>query len=510
VEILTLILLFIPIIAALLIISGAPGRPTGIAVSLFGLLATLALLFNYDSTQGGIQFVTSFPLIPSQGITFGVGVDGLSLTVLLLTWLVALAAFGLKESIEDRPHLYYTCLLFIAAGANAAFLSTDLFWFFVFHEFALIPTFLLIGIWGNGSDRQGAAWKVTIYLGLGSLILLAGIIALVQSLPFQTFDILEIQHLLSTHSIPAENQHWIFLLLLIGFGILVSLFPFHSWAPTAYSAAPTPAAMLHAGVLKKFGLYGLLRVALPFLPQGAEAWADLLLILLIGNLLFVGLATLSQKQFDLTLGYSSVMHMGYIFLGIAAANTLALHGSALLMLAHGLSIAALFAVCGYLRTQLGTTLYSELGGLVKAMPTLTLLLGFAVFASIGLPGFANFAGEIMILFGAFHTLFDPAHSFGLFQWTVIFALIGVVLSAVYMLRAYKAICFGEPGERKAITDLPRPTTFAVGTLIAALLLFGFVPQLILHLLPAETGYRQVAEADNPAGTPAPPALVLNR
>lgn len=486
------LLLFIPIIGAVAILFGAPGRLTGLAISAFGLFATILMFLGYDTAAGGIQFATEVSLVASQGIGYGVGVDGLSLTVLLLTWLVGLAAFAVEAPVKDRPHIYNACLLFIAAGANGAFLSTDLFWFFVFHELALIPTFLLIGIWGYGSDRQGAAWKITIYLGLGSLILLAGLIMLVTSLPTLTFNMAEMKAMLEANPIAYESQKWIFLVLLIGFGVLVSLFPFHTWAPSAYSAAPTPAAMLHAGVLKKFGLYGLLRVALPMLPEGAAACAELLLILLIGNLFFVGLAAVAQKQFDLTISYSSVMHMGYIFLGVAAANTLSTSGAAILILAHGLSVAALFALCGELRKHAGTTLYSELGGLVKKMPLLTLLLGLSVFASIGLPGFANFAGEIMIFFGAFGEQFT-ATEFGLFQWVTVVALFGVVLSAVYMLRAYKAICFGPPGEKSVVkADISKGSCYAVGGLVTALLVFGFAPHLILQNLNPPNSQEDVA------------------
>src|SRR4029079_13771427 len=197
----------------------------------------------------------------------------------------------------------------------------------------LIPTFLLIGIWGSG-NRSAAAWKVTIYLGLGSFVLLIGLIMLYLSFPIEsrTFDMRDFKTLASQISPGAQRN--IFLVLLIGFGILVSLFPFHSWAPEAYASAPAPAAMLHAGVLKKFGLYGLLRIALPLLPQGAQEWSTLLIVLLLGNIIYVGLVTIAQKQLDWMLGYSSVMHMGYIFLGIASGTLLGTSGAAVLIFAH--------------------------------------------------------------------------------------------------------------------------------------------------------------------------------
>jgi len=280
-------------------------------------------------------------------------------------------------------------------------------------------------------------------------------------------------------------------LLLLGFGILVSLFPFHTWAPQAYASAPVPVAMLHAGVLKKFGLYGLLRVALPLMPEAARHWAWLLLILLAGNILYVGLATIAQKQLDLTLGYSSVMHMGYVFLGIATYNIIGLNGAALLMLAHGLSIAALFAMCGEVRKQTGTLNYLDLGGLATNMPALSFAFGLATFASIGLPGFANFASELLVFFGAFKNS-TPGASLNEFQIVGVIALWGVVISTVYMLRAYRAIFMGEPQARwQGVKDIPGKIRWAVGLLIAALLVVGLAPRTVLDAI--EPGIRIFAK-----------------
>ena len=197
--------------------------------------------------------------------------------------------------------------------------------------------------------------------------------------------------------------------------MLISLFPFHTWAPEAYASAPAPAAMLHAGVLKKFGLYGLLRIALPLLPEGAQHWNTLLIVLLLGNIIYVGLVTIAQKRLDWMLGYSSVMHMGYIFLGIASANLIGLNGAAILMFAHGISIALLFALAGEIRRRTGTLVFTDLGGLGKVMPFAGLAFGLATFASIGLPGFANFAAEVMIFFGAFRVGVE-LERFHFFKW----------------------------------------------------------------------------------------------
>lgn len=477
------LLIAIPIVAAIAVLLGLCAKKTALLSGTLNLILTLFILARYDQAAGGYQFTSSVPLVPEWHMAFFLGVDGLSLLMLLLTSIVALAAVWIAPQpgkLERSPRLYYACLLFIVAGATGAFASLDLFFFYAFHELALIPTFLLIGIWGTG-DRVGAAWKITIYLALGSFILLVGLIALYLSIPadVRTFSIPDLQHL-GTGIIP--QTPWIYLCLLLGFGILISLFPFHNWAPQAYASAPPPAAMLHAGVLKKFGLYGLLRVALPLLPQAAWHWTWLLLILLAGNILYIGLVTIAQKRLDTMLGYSSVMHMGYIFLGIASMNILGLSGAALLMFAHGLSIAALFAIAGQVRQQTGTLEFSQLGGLAKPLPFLGFTFGLAAFASIGLPGFGNFASELLVFFGMFSHAGHGVH-FTKFQIVTVVALWGVVISAVYMLRAYRATFLGETNKRwSSLTDLCGCLRPPIVLLLAVLLLAGFRPQLFLNLI----------------------------
>jgi NADH-quinone oxidoreductase subunit M len=470
-----------PLIAGILILFGLPARRTAITGTVIALIAGLILFLGYDHVAGGYQFVSSFLLVPTWDLKFYVGVDGLNATLLLLTSIVALAAAWMSPTNEENLHRYMACVMGIAAGAAGAFASLDLFFFYAFHELALIPTFLMIGIWGTG-NRQAAAWKITIYLSIGSIILLVGLIGLYLMVPDKqrTFDIVKLQELAAHGLFNVGGANTVFLLLLIGFGTLVSLFPFHTWAPQAYASAPVPVAMLHAGVLKKFGLYGLLRLALPLLPEAARHWSWLILALLVGNILFVGLATISQKQLDLTLGYSSVMHMGYIFLGLASANLIGVNGAALLMLAHGLSIAALFAICGELRKQTGTLDYRDLGGLAKSMPLLCFLFGLATFASIGLPGFANFASELLVFFGAFKTA-TPGAAFNGYQIATVCALWGLIISAVYMLRAYRNIFFGERLNRWAgVKDVSLALGWPVLLLVATLVFFGFAPQTALQ------------------------------
>ncbi len=409
-----------------------------------------------------------------------------------------------------------------------AFVSFDLFFFYAFHELALIPTFLLIGIWGHGEDRVAAAWKITIYLAVGSFVLLLGLLGLYVNLPAadRTFDLTKLATL--DHPLSVSTQNWVFPLVLIGFGTLISLFPFHTWAPSAYAAAPTPATMLHAGVLKKFGLYGLIRIAVPLLPEGMHHWMNLLLVLLAGNILYVGLVTIAQKRLDLMLGYSSVMHMGYIFLGISSLNIIGLSGAATLMFAHGLSIALLFAVAGELRTRTGTLRMDELGGLARSMPYLALAFGLGLFASIGLPGFANFASEVMVFFGAFSAEAHLAKGaddslikiFDRHQIVTVIALWGVVMSAVYMLRAFRRVFLGEARVSEenipaapmgAFADLVGGRRAALALLIVGLVVVGFRPDLLLetvkpsinYLLPIETG-----DHSSTVAQPQPPATSL--
>jgi len=417
------------------------------------------------------------------GLNFSLGADGLSLTMLLLTTLVSFSAIVITPKTDRFPALFYSCLLLISGGLLGAFSSVDVFFLYGFHEIALIPVFIMIGIWGSG-DRQAAAWKATLYLGAGSFVVLLGIIALYLSAPrgLRTFDLRLMTEMSQTGiSHPSST---IYLLLLLGFGTLVSLFPFHSWAPQTYSSAPPSTAMLHAGVLKKFGLYGLLRLAMPIFPEAALTFSTLLLALLTCNILYIGYVTIAQRRLDMTLSYSSVMHMGYIFLGLAAMNLISLQGATLLMFAHGICVAALFALCGALRRRTGTLEYHDLGGLAAKMPVMSVLFGFAAMASLGLPGFANFAGEVLIFFGATAALVME-HSSAALLIALIAAVWGVVLSSIYMLRAYRAIFFGTLSshqEHFSLTDLTFSERCGVILLIITLIAVGIHPQWILQLV----------------------------
>lgn len=492
------IVILLPVLASLAIWFGAPVRAFSVGIAALNLAIVLGLLVNYAPAEaGGMAYQKARVVLENPAITFSVGADGTSLILALLTALVTLAAVW--QIAPEKPRIYHVASHLIAAGALGAFLTTDLFFIYAFHELALIPTFLMIALYGHGEDshRKSVAWKTTIYLGAGSLILLAGLAWLVleysggQKL---TFDLNALRAQAAITPLPAEKQASIFFVLLLGFGTLVSLFPLHSWAAPAYATAPTPVAMLHAGVLKKFGLYGLLRIALPLLPLGPHVeWVQkALLFMLLGNILIMGLVTIAQRSLDQILGNSSVMHMGYIFLGLAAGTELALQGAVLLMFAHGVSVALLFALAGRIRSQIGTLELDKLGGLGSHAPVFTILFAFGAFASIGLPGLANFAGEVMVFMGAFG--FGGGSSFGPLQWAVVLALWGVVISAVYMLRAYREIFQGTAKAGLFMKDPVVGQRIPLFILAAALLVVGCCPWLLLGLLKSLTGATVAAAA----------------
>ena len=505
-----LFLLLAPLVAIIFILAKAPARPTAGIAAAFNLIFSLCLLAFYPAAQGGYAYVMDCPWATLQGlppIRFHFGVDGISLPLVFLTAIVTFAAIAISPASIRRSSEYYCYLLLMSLGAMGAFTSLDLFFFFIFHDFALIATFLLIGIWGT-QNRQFASFQITIYLMAGSLILLAGLIALVMALPAEarTFDIVALQNYITgipghpAHPIATSAQGSIFLLLLVGFGILVGLFPFHSWAPPGYAAAPPAAAMLHAGILKKFAIYGMIRIAIPMLHDGFETCLPLILALLAGNFLYAGFVTMAQKELPAMIGFSSVMHMGYLFLGVACWNIIGVTGAVILMVGHGLSVALLFGLSGEITHRSGENRFTELGGLAKRAPVLAVLFSFASMASMGVPGLANFAGEVMVFFGSFSAM-PSLIFFG------VIGIYGTVITAIFQLRAIKTVFYGpmparyqsrdggtsaalvSGGGGEAVLPLPGMTDTSALVehapyvlLILASLVIGFMPFLLIHLV----------------------------
>lgn len=409
------------------------------------------------------------------GIRLAFGLNGVSLPLFVLAALAGLAAgwHALRIAPQKRRSLYLGLLMLMQGGLLGVFASVDVLFFYFFHELALIPTFLMIGLWG-GASRRTVALEVTIYLTLGAMLSLVGLVAIYANMgEAASFSILALRDYFAVTPGEVFWQQNFFGLLLLGFGILVSLFPFHSWAPRAYTTAPTPNAMLHAGVLKKFGLYGLVQIAAPLLPEGLWAWNSLLIWLALGNVLIIGWATIAQSNLRQMVAYSSVMHMGYLFLGIASVSVAGFGGAVLLMFAHGLSVALMFLLGDYIEARAQTLEMDRIGGLGPKTPVLAALFVAATFAGIGLPGFANFWGEftVFIALGQEHL------------WAVALAAVGIVLSAIYGLRAVARIFFGPPTKEfrgrldsGKIVDLGLVERVPALVLLAGLLVIGFWPR----------------------------------
>ena len=418
----------------------------------------------------GFRFVQQIPWVQSLGISYHVGVDGLNVGLILMGAIVGLAATLCAWEIQSREKEFYVLLLIMTGGILGAFASLDLFFFYFLHELALVPTFIMIGVWGRGEKKNFATFQITIYLSIGALIALIGLIALYLQCGANTFDIPAIIKHVQVNPLAVNVQNFIFPLLLFGFGILVSLWPFHSWAPLGYGVAPSPTAMLHAGVLKKFGLYGLIRVALPLLPQAAQHWAHIIAWLCVGNILYVGWVAMRQKDLNLLIGNSSVAHMGFIFLGIASLNLIGLTGAVLIMVAHGFLAALTFALSGYIYQQTRTLQMNDLGGLCRKLPFIGTALLMAAMAGCGLPGFANFVGEATVFFGAWK-VFPTVTVIGLWG--------ALVIGGVYMTRAVRQILHGPLPERwNTLPDANTWRKLPYALLVVSLLVFGFVPSLL--------------------------------
>ncbi len=451
-------------------------RAVAVGVTFVTMLLAVLMFWKFDAKAEGYQFVSTIPGLGAEslGIACKLGVDGLNVGLVLMGAIVAFAAACCSFEIKTREKEFYILLLVMTGGILGAFMSLDLFFFYFFHELALVPTFIMIGVWGRGERKNYATFQITLYLSIGALLALVGLIALYLQLPadVRTFDIPTLTKLFTEHPMAMASQNFIFPLLLFGFGILVSLWPFHSWAALGYGSAPSATAMLHAGVLKKFGLYGLIRVALPFMPQAAQSWMQILAWLALGNVLYVGWVAMKQKNLNLLIGNSSVAHMGMIFLGIASLNLIGVTGAVVIMIAHGFLAALTFGLSGYIYNQTGTLEMSELGGLAKKLRFIGVAFVMAAMAGCGLPGFLNFVGEVSVFFGAWS---QPT----LRVVTVLAVWGALIIGAVYMLRAVRAALHGPMPEKWATlsdANLWRKLPYAL--LLASLLIFGFFPRLL--------------------------------
>lgn len=433
-----------------------------------GVLAVAAIaLWSAMGSDGAFKFATNFPLLPQFAL------NAVSAPLFALAGIVGFAAVW-QASIADMrgAKLYCLLLMVMLGGLAGAFASTNLIWIYAFHEFALIPTFVAMNLWG-GAGRRMAAMQMAVYLTLGALVSLIGIIALYAQAGAESFGLADIDVALVANSISADWQSYIFGLLLFGLGTLVSLFPFYSWAPRAYASAPTAFAMLHAGVLKKFGLYVLIQVAYPFLAIGAADWSWTIAVLALFNVIFIGLLTMAQRDLKMMVAYSSVAHMGICFLGLATMGVLGVGGAVLMMFGHGISVALMLMLSTMIINRTGQWEMSKMGGLYRKAPVLGAFFVAASFAGVGLPGFANFWGELSVLTSLWN--FSPT--------ICVLGATGIIISAIYSLRAIANVFMGEPAPELAakydtIGDMTLAEKIPAFILVIGLLVVGFFPKTI--------------------------------
>src|SRR5690349_19160150 len=404
-------------------------------IAAIGFLVSLPLLRHFDVNADGMQFVERHLWIPSIGVEYHFGIDGISLLLILMTTgLGFLAILSSWTAIEERVKEYYIFMLLLQTGMLGVFMAMDFFLFYVFWEVMLVPMYFLIGVWG-GPRKLYAAIKFFLYTLLGSVLMLLGILALYfynfKVTGVLTFSIPELQKL----ALPWEYQFWLFLAFFFGFAIKVPMFPFHTWLPDAHVEAPTAGSVILAGVLLKMGTYGFVRFSLPMFPDAVQTpWVLRLMIwLAIIGIVYGAMVTLVQKDMKKLIAYSSVSHLGFVMLGIFALNMAGVQGSVLQMVNHGISTGALFLLVGIVYERRHTRMIAEYGGLARQMPLYATYFLVMALSSMGLPLLNGFIGEFSILQGAF------AKSF----WWAFFAATGIVLGAAYLLWLYQRVFFGE-------------------------------------------------------------------
>jgi NADH-quinone oxidoreductase subunit M len=455
-------------------------RIIALLTSIAGFAISVIAVFRY--TPGQLVTITRVPWIPSLGIEYHLAADGVSLTLLLLTGIVATAGVLFSWNVVHRTVEFFQLYLVLIGAVYGVFLSFDLFLFFVFYELAIIPKYFLISIWGS-TRREYAAMKLALYSFAGSAMVLIGLIAAFVEAGGKTMNMVELAHF----PFPLHFQMWAFPLIFVGFAILAGMWPFHTWAPTGHVAAPAAASMLLAGVVMKLGAYGCLRVAMMLLPRGMEpwgfhvlglgSWRDLFALLALIGIVYGATVALVQKDFKFVIGYSSVSHMGFVLLGLMTLNQIGLDGAVLQMYSHGIIAGLLFAVAGrmvYDRTH--TRDLSELGPLhlARLLPFAAATFAIASMASIGLPGFSGFVAEFEILIGAWRA----------FPTLAVLAGVGILIGIAFTWRALDKVFFGAPSTTPAekYPPISLPERIAAAILIAATVVVGVYPRLLLDLI----------------------------
>jgi NADH-quinone oxidoreductase subunit M len=466
----------LPLIAAAVLV-GVPERMRDVvrwlSASVGGALFVIStyIFFRYQTGSGEqYQFfirwnwLEDVAFLGENGISLAFGVDGIAASMVLLTGIVAFGGALISWKIEERNRDFFILFWVLVAGVYGTFQALDLFFFFFFYEVAVLPMFLLIAVWGSSSvfptferTKEYSAMKLTIMLVAASILIFVAIFAVFHEAGLGTFDL----QALHAHEFDRNFQLWVFPLVVIGCGVLAGLWPFHTWSPDGHVSAPTAVSMLHAGVLMKLGAFGIIRLGIQLLPEGAEFWMPGLMVLATANVVYGAFAATAQRDFKYMIGYSSVSHMGFVLMGLATMNQIGVNGAVLQMFSHGVMTAMFFAMVGALYDQAHTRDMTVFKGLANKMPLFVFFFGIAGLASLGLPGLSGFVAEFHVFVGTFRT----------YPWAGALGIFAAAMTAVYILRMMSMAFFGPFNEQwddlREMTLLERGT----GALLLVFLLF---------------------------------------
>jgi NADH-quinone oxidoreductase subunit M len=481
-----------PFAAAIVIMFFARHRPllvryASLAGATVSLIASLWIYWAYDRDLAGFQFQEEFALVSSLGISYLLAVDGISILMSLLTSIIIFAGVFASWTVKQRSQEFYALLLLLVTGVYGVFVALDLFILFLFYEIAVLPMYLLIGIWGSSGEvrpqgvfgwafgrtgvgtKEYAAMKLTLYLLFGSAFILIGILALFVANGSTSFSFLALEQI----EFDPALQTWVFLGFYIGFGILAGIWPLHTWSPDGHASAPTAVSMLHAGVLMKLGAYGVVRLGIGLLPDAAVEWAWLVGLIACINIVYGALSAMAQTDLKYVIAYSSVSHMGVVMLGAATLTVNGLNGSVFQMFAHGIMTGLFFALVGLVYEKAHSREILKMGGFATMMPGIATAFTIGGLSSLGLPATAGFVAEFLTFLGAWSSNYS---------WWLFPAVIGAFLTSIYVLRATKQIFWGPKSPDPHFQQLPDAVGtewVALGILVFVLVLFGVVPSIAI-------------------------------
>jgi len=474
------IIIFLPLLGAIAIALMPRSEPRRIKLTaaLFTSVAfilSFALFFMFDRSLAGPQFVERASWIPSINVQYFLGVDGLSLPLLILTSLLGFVAVLVSWRIDLRAREYFAWLLVLETGILGVFCSLDLILFFLFWEVEILPMYLLISIWGTGR-KEYSAIKFVIYTLLGSALMLAGILLLYSQAG--TFDMLVLAGMGLEAGIGSLMATAIFFLLFIGYAVKLPVFPLHTWLPDAHTDAPTAVSVILAGVLLKMGGYAMIRVSAGIFPETSQSYAPLLITLAVVGVLYGAAVTLRQTDLKRLIAYSSISHMGFVLLGIFALSQVSITGATLQMFSHGIITGLLFALVGLVYEKTHERRIPELGGLARRMPIILVVFSVAGLAALGLPGTSGFAAEFLVFLGSFQSTAVP----GVQVYTIL-CILGIVITAGYILWMLQRVFYGPPkAQYDEVPDANRLEKVYIFALVGVIMLIGLYPRILTDVI----------------------------